>query len=117
MSGSHSLDSVFVDVVVGLDSSCLRSTHGVDGLDEVVTGVSVSSLGSLSEFPGVSSLGGSVSQVVESLNVGSLGVSVSVVSFNHFLVSVTGVMNGLDVVVSHVTLVLCSFVCNMSGMV
>jgi len=50
VSGFHSLDGVLVDVVVGLDSSFLRSTEGFDGLDVVVSSVSVSFSGSLSEF-------------------------------------------------------------------
>lgn len=116
MSGFHSLDGVLVDVVVGLDSSSLRSTEGFDGLDVVVSSVSVSSSGSLSEFPGMSSSGGSLSQVVESLKVGSFGSSVFVVRDNQMVVGVFGVLDGMDVVVSHMRVVLFSFNGVVDGM-
>lgn len=64
----------------------------------------------------MASSSGSLSQVVESLKVGFFGSSVFVVSDNQVVVDGFGVVDGMDVVVSHFRVVLFSFNGVVDGM-
>lgn len=105
MSGLHSLDSVVVDGVVGLDGSLLGSLKSLESLNEVFFGSVVSSSGSLSKFQHVSSVGTGLSHGVMSLSVLARGANVFVVGLNHGVVGVSSVVNGLDEILFHVSVV------------
>jgi len=109
VSGLHSLDSVGVDLAVGLDGSLLGSTESLESLNEVFFGSVVFGGGSLSKCQHVSSVGTGLFHGVMSLNVSALGVSVFVVGLNHGVVGGFSVVNGLDEVLFHVSVGVGSF--------
>lgn len=100
MSGLHSLDGMLVEDMVGVDGSSLGSVEGLECLDEVVSGVSVSLGSGLSELVHVSSVGSGLVHSVDGLDVGVFGVSVGVVGLDNLVVGVSSVLDGLDVVLS-----------------